>query len=99
VITGADETCGYSIGDAACKKSTRPQVSFVDFESPNLAAPPSLLTVKGKLSLPVRFDWRKRCFVAEEHSPAVVILHATSGVDSRADFSISVCSGSHGVAW
>ncbi|MDH3461998.1 MAG: hypothetical protein OEM00_13730 [Burkholderiaceae bacterium] len=72
--------------DAACQKSPRPQVSFVDFQSPNLAAPPELLTVKGKLSLPVRFDWRKRCFIAGKNLPAVVILHGSAGVDSRGDF-------------
>ncbi len=74
--------------DAAdCQRSLRPLISFVEFESLNIAVqPPVPLTVKAKLTLPLRFDLRKRCFVARTNAPAVVILHGSGGVDSRGHF-------------
>lgn len=73
--------------DADCQRSLRPLVSFIEFQSLNIAVqPPVPLTVKAKLTLPLRFDLRKRCFVARTNAPAVVILHGSAGVDSRAHF-------------
>jgi dienelactone hydrolase len=72
-----------------CKEDASPIVSFVEFQSPNLLAPQTPLTLKGKLSLPVQNDSQQRCFVARRDLPAVVILHGSSGVDSRGDFHAS----------
>ncbi|MBX3685545.1 MAG: dienelactone hydrolase family protein [Rhodocyclaceae bacterium] len=70
-----------------CRKSLRPETAFVEIPSIDLGAqPPAPLVVKGKLSLPLRFDRRKRCFVVGTALPAVVILHGSAGVDSRGDF-------------
>ena len=44
-----------------CKEDDSPVVSFIQFSSPNLAAPQSPLTLKGKLSLPAQEDSRQRC--------------------------------------
>jgi uncharacterized protein len=70
-----------SAGDEECRSDEQPTISFVQFQSPNLAAPagPSL-TIKGKLTLP-----RRGCHGGHK-LPAVVILHGSSGVDSRGDF-------------
>src|SRR5262249_43899761 len=69
-----------------CKDNASPIISFVQFQSPNLQAPQSPLTIKGKLKLPVRADANQRCFAAQRNVPAVVILHGANGVDSRGDF-------------
>src|SRR4030095_4009949 len=69
-----------------CKDDATPIISFVQFQSPNLLAPQSPLTIKGKLSLPVHADANQRCFAARRDVPAVVILHGSNGVDSRGDF-------------
>ncbi len=65
-----------------------PRVSFVQFSSPNIAtAPPTLLTIKGKLSQPQQRDAQGECSDSPGRKlPAVVILHGSSGVDSRGDF-------------
>ena len=40
-------------GAADCGNAALPRISFVQFTSPNIAtSPPSLLTIKGKLTLP-----------------------------------------------
>jgi uncharacterized protein len=63
-----------------------PAISFITFQSPNLAATSpaqAMLTIEGKLSLPsghCEHDARHRKMAA------VVILHGSSGVDSRGDF-------------
>jgi len=68
-------------GDAECRRDGPPAISFVQFESPNLAAPAGPpLTIKGKLTLP------KRGCGERQKLPAVLILHGSSGVDSRGDF-------------
>lgn len=71
-----------------CGHADVPRVSFVQFASANLAtSPPSLLTIKGKLSLPQPRDHHLGCTAANGRKlPAVVILHGSSGVDSRGDF-------------
>lgn len=73
-----------------------PRVSFVQFNSPNLAtSPPSLLTIKGKLTLPARAALAHDQHLAHDKArgagtprrfPAVLILHGSSGVDARGDF-------------
>lgn len=69
-----------------CSEDATPIVSFVQFQSLSLLAPQTPLTIKGKLSLPVNADSNQRCFSPARKVPAVVILHGSSGVDSRGDF-------------
>lgn len=75
-------------GETDCGNTALPRISFVQFMSPNIAtSTPPLLTIKGKLSLPQRRDHRSGCTSANGRKlPAVVILHGSSGVDSRGDF-------------
>jgi dienelactone hydrolase len=81
-------------GGPGCDGARLPRVSFVQFSSPNIAAsPPSLLTVKGKLSLPARQAEHRDtarghgCGTGQPRKlPAVLILHGSSGVDARGDF-------------
>lgn len=75
-------------GALAHGPQARTAVSFVQFPSPDLAAASptqATLTLKGKLTLPRRTPddangSRGRTW------PAVVILHGSSGIDSRGDF-------------
>jgi len=69
-----------------CKDDATPLISFVQFQSPNLLAPQSPLTIKGKLSLPANGNSNQRCLSAKKDVPAVVVLHGSSGIDSRGDF-------------
>ena len=63
-----------------CRNDGAPPISFVQFTSPNIAtAPVSLLTIKGKLSMPAGCGGARKV-------PAVVILHGSSGIDARGDF-------------
>jgi dienelactone hydrolase len=63
-----------------CRNDGAPPISFVQFTSPNIATvPASLLTIKGKLSMPAGCGGARKV-------PAVVILHGSSGVDARGDF-------------
>ena len=72
--------------DADCRNDGAPPITFVQFASPNIGtSPPSLLTIKGKLSLPTGPDRKKGCSAAHK-VPAVVILHGSSGIDARGDF-------------
>ena len=49
-------------GEADCGNTALPRISFVQFTSPNIAtSPPSLLTIKGKLTLPQQRDHRNGC--------------------------------------
>lgn len=75
-------------GAPECGNSRLPRVSFVQFSSPNIAtSPPTMLTIKGKLSLPQQRDHHLGCTAANGRKlPAVVILHGSAGVDSRGDF-------------
>jgi dienelactone hydrolase len=80
--------------ESDCRERGTPQISFVQFQSPNLAAPASPLTIKGKLSIPGKVDGRWSCFPFSNHKhrsrndklPAVVILHSSGGVDAQGDF-------------
>ena len=69
-----------------CSQNAVPTISFVSFQSANLTAPQSPLTIKGKLSLPNRGDGHELCVPAKKKWPAVLILHGSGGVDSRGDF-------------
>jgi dienelactone hydrolase len=67
-------------GENECRNEP-PVISFIQFQSPNLAAPAGPpLTIKGKLTLP-----RRGCHSGHK-LPAVLILHGSAGVDSRGDF-------------
>lgn len=63
-------------------------VSFIEFQSPNLAAPASMLTIEGKLSIPRAGATTKDGWHSHPRGgmPAVLILHGSAGVDSRGDF-------------
>ncbi|MDT8998304.1 dienelactone hydrolase family protein [Paucibacter sp. APW11] len=70
-------------GELALQPASRLDVSFISFPSPNLAAPGTMLTIQGKLSVPrptERHDSTVRKL------PAVLILHGSAGVDARGDF-------------
>lgn len=75
-------------GETECGNNALPRISFVQFTSPNIATlPPSLLTIKGKLTLPQQRDHHRGCTsVNGRRLPAVVILHGSAGVDARGDF-------------
>jgi dienelactone hydrolase len=63
-------------------------ISFIQFQSPDLSKPGTMLTIQGKFSVP-----RNRGRGEHERSrhglrkvPAVLILHGSAGIDSRGDF-------------
>lgn len=77
--------------DARCAADGKPRIEFVELESIKLGFNPTVpggvveqgpLTVKGKLMLPAQ----QHCRSKKHRYPAVVILHGSSGVDSRGDF-------------
>jgi len=86
-ILSVGSACAYA-DKPDCGNTDLPRLSFVQFTSPNIAtSPPSLLTIKGKLSLPQQRDHHLGCTAVNGRKlPAVVILHGSSGVDSRGDF-------------
>lgn len=62
-------------------------ISFVEMQSIDLSKqPPVPLTIKGKLKLPVNSSSQQSYFTPAKKAPAVVILHGSSGIDSRGDF-------------
>ncbi len=67
----------------------RVDISFVKFQSPDLTKPlGTMLTIQGKLSVPAdaaHSDGRTG-HRGNRKLPAVLILHGSSGVDSRGDF-------------
>jgi uncharacterized protein len=70
-----------------CLFGSRPQISFIEIQSLDLTKqPPAPLTVKGKLQMPGKCRPRLERFTSDSKRPAVVILHGSSGVDSRGDF-------------
>ncbi len=70
-----------------CLKYHHPITSFIEFQSINLETqPPSPITIKGKLKLPVRYSKRFECYLPKKSVPAVVILHGSAGIDFRGDF-------------
>lgn len=68
-----------------CPNGSGDAQQFVQMAVPNLQAPGTTFTVKGKLSYPTVFDQPTRC-IGSRKLPAVLILHGSSGVDSRGDF-------------
>lgn len=84
-------SAGASHAADPCGDERTSTVSFVSFPSPNIAvSPPTLLTIKGKLSVPAAIT-DPRCDLGYGvgtggKRPAVLILHGSSGVDSRGDF-------------
>jgi uncharacterized protein len=64
-------------------------ISFVQFQSPDLTKPPgTMLTIKGKLSVP-RNAAHPQGGTGQHGNrklPAVLILHGSAGIDSRGDF-------------
>ena len=86
-ILSVGSACAYA-EKPDCSNTDLPRLSFVQFTSPNIATSPlSLLTIKGKLSLPQQRDHHLGCTAVNRRKlPAVVILHGSSGVDSRGDF-------------
>ena len=67
----------------------RPVISFEEFQSFDFDKEEELwkdISVKGKLKLPVAYQWREKRFMSKKNLPAVVILHGSAGVDSRGDF-------------
>jgi dienelactone hydrolase len=77
-------SCGAARAAAPdCDGGVVPSISFVQFQSPNIATNPvSLLTIKGKLGFPAS----ARASCSNHKVPAVLILHGSAGVDSRGDF-------------
>ena len=84
LVCGPFSTATLAAGQE-CGRPLAPAITFVQFQSPNLAAPSSPLTIKGKLSVPTGSS-SGRCAPANGKWPAVLILHGSSGVDSRGDF-------------
>ncbi|WP_457418067.1 dienelactone hydrolase family protein [Roseateles sp. P5_E7] len=75
-------------GDEGHGAGSAPEVSFIQFQSPNLTAPGTPLTIQGKLSVPQHPGRHGGPGGQHGHRklPAVLILHGSSGVDSRGDF-------------
>ena len=69
----------HALEEDRCPVDWQPVISFEKFQSKDI-------TVKGKLKLPVAYQWRKKRFMPRKNLPAVVILHGSAGVDSRGDF-------------
>jgi len=62
-------------------------ISFVQFQSPDLTKPPgTMLTIQGKLSVPRHAARPQDDRGQRGKLPAVLILHGSAGVDSRGDF-------------
>lgn len=72
-------------GEAGFGPAAAPDISFVQFPSPNLTSPGTPLTLQGKLSIPRHSSWGSG---GRSHHklPAVLILHGSAGIDSRGDF-------------
>ncbi|MEO6280353.1 dienelactone hydrolase family protein [Roseateles sp.] len=87
VVAGLAAMPARASGDKGPDAEPPTDVSFISFQSPNLAAPGTMLTIQGKLSVP-RHDERSERHGGHDHRklPAVLILHGSSGVDARGDF-------------
>jgi uncharacterized protein len=69
--------------------ASAPDISFVQFQSPDLSKPSgTMLTIQGKLSVPRDGVHPQGSFGRHGNRklPAVLILHGSSGVDARGDF-------------
>ena len=77
----------HAFGGDSYRDDWQPAVSFIEFQSLDLEEqPPGSITIKGKLKLPTRYQWRKKRFKSKKNLPVVVILHGSAGVDFRGDF-------------
>ncbi|MFG6431877.1 dienelactone hydrolase family protein [Roseateles sp. LYH14W] len=81
VVAALAATPARASGDRGHGPGSAPDVSFISFQSPNLASPGTPLTIQGKLSVPRHAERR-----GHRKLPAVLILHGSSGVDARGDF-------------
>lgn len=73
---------------------SRVDVSFISFQSPNLTAPGTMLTIQGKLSVPRMIERQPRPpGTPPTRLPAVLILHGSAGVDARGDFYEAALNG------
>lgn len=71
--------------DDDCRYDSPPAISFIEIQSVDiLTAQP--LVVKGKLKMPVTQGKQRKCGVAGQGRPAVVVLHGSAGIDARGDF-------------
>ncbi len=89
MVTLAARPAGADTGDASLgpAPSARPDISFIQFPSPNLAAPGAPLTLQGKLSVPRGAEWPGgHGGHGQRKLPAVLILHGSAGIDARGDF-------------
>lgn len=82
---------GSGSSSGTCPIGKASQLSFVQFNSPNIdpSFPQAQLTLKGKLSLPVKFkdaDDEPGCIKVKKKFKAVLILHGSAGVDATGDF-------------
>jgi len=72
------------LSEGVLQPSAAPDISFIRFQSPNLAQPGSPLSIQGRLSLPRQA--RLPGGPVPRKLPAVLILHGSAGVDARGDF-------------
>ena len=84
VLAAWAATSAHATGDAGFAPSAKPDISFVQFQSPNLAAPGVMLTLQGKLSVPRGPE--RHGGHGQRKLPAVLILHGSAGIDARGDF-------------
>jgi dienelactone hydrolase len=82
VVAGLVAVPAQASDDARSGSAPGPDVSFVQFSSPNLTAPGTPLTIQGKLSVPRQGEHGH----GHRKLPAVLILHGSSGIDARGDF-------------
>jgi dienelactone hydrolase len=76
-----------AIENHSYRDSPKSEITFIEFQSYDLGQdPPTPLTIKGKLKLPIGEKFTKRNSSPKHGLPAVLILHGSSGVDSRGDF-------------
>ncbi|MCW5643150.1 MAG: dienelactone hydrolase family protein [Rhodoferax sp.] len=81
-------------GQDDCRDADAARVRFIEFQSPDISAPGTLLTIKGKLSMPEKANGHGPCRSNNSRHghknarkvPAVLILHGSGGVDARGDF-------------
>lgn len=73
--------------DESCKNDCRAQIRFIEFTSIDIATvPPTPIKIKGKLKIPYCLTLNQKCVQSNKKFAAVVVLHGSSGVDSRGDF-------------
>jgi dienelactone hydrolase len=87
ILLGLYSTATVASEDRNYLYTTKPEITFVEFQATDLEQDPATpFTVKGKLKMPMIDGLRQRQAPPEHSLPAVLILHGSSGVDSRGDF-------------